>query len=110
MAAKKKKKRRTVKCKKRPRPRRARGFATSIAALLDEVEAEYGGDTSQAAYYSAVTVVAGAFVWAMKRGCPPSSLTYVMTEALNFALGSEGLHPAVMVEVDRRQTDPKEVN
>jgi hypothetical protein len=105
-----KKKKKKVVCRKRRRRTGKAGFATAIASLLDEVEDEYRGETPNAAYYSAITVVAGAFVWAINRGCPPSALTNVMTEALNFALQSEGLHPAVMIEVDREQRDPKEVN
>lgn len=106
MAAKKKKK---VARGKRRRGK-ARSFANDIASVLDSVEAEYMGETQNAAYYSAVTVVAGAFVWAMHRGCPPPRLTAVMSEALSFALRSEGLHPEIMVEIDQGQRDPKEVN
>jgi len=74
VAAKKKKK---VVCRKKPRRHRRRSgseFAERIRSLLDLVEAQYESETPQAAYYSAVTVVAGAFVWAMKRGCPPQQL------------------------------------
>lgn len=109
----KKKKRRVVECKKRKRrPRKQSAkefFAEQIRELMDELERQYQSDTSNPAYYSAVTVVAGAFVWAIKRGCPPARLTSVMAEALEFALKTEGVPLMVMVEPPVA-VDPKEVN
>lgn len=104
------KKKRVACGKKRRRRTRPRDrFASDISRVLDALAKDYAtSDTENAAHYSAVTVVAGVFVWAVHNGFPPRMLTTVMSEALDFALRSMGLHPAIMIEPET--TDPKEVN
>jgi hypothetical protein len=114
VSKKKAKKKAAVRPRRAPKRRRKRKstnkqFADKIQALLDLVEAQYESETSKPSFYSAVTVVSGAFVWAMRRGCPPACLKEVMSEALSFALRTEGVPVEVLLDIER-VVDPKEVN
>lgn len=105
----KRKKRKQVKCKRKKRRRPApHKFATEIKRVLDDLRDRYDGGTQHPAYFSAVTVVAGTFVWAIENGCPPHALTGVMNEALQLALQNEQLSVECMVAP--AVVDPKAVN
>lgn len=108
MAAKRKKR---VPAKRKRRLRRSAPaeFARRIDDLLHDMCFEFRNAEDNAGFASVTTVVAGAFVWAMRHGCPPRALLEIMSVSLKSALKSAHLPIECMIE-QRERVDPKMVN